>query len=112
MTSVYFQCMNVLRIDVVTYSRYRSQFDEVFSGLVQMDGKITGNVAREEMVKSKLTNKELGKIWTLCDLDKDGMFDIDEFALCMHLINVKLDGHDIPGELPPHLIPPSKRKPF
>lgn len=65
--------------------------------------------AKAEMVKSKLPNAALGKIWKLSDLDKDGFLDADEFALAMHLINVKLDGHDIPSELPEHLVPPSKR---
>jgi len=43
-------------------------------------------------------------------VDKDGMMDADEFALAMHLINVKLNGHDLPLELPAHLVPPTKRK--
>ena len=79
-----------------------------------------------EMIKSKLPNNVLGKIWKLSDVDKDGMLDSDEFALAMHLINVKLDGeennqyislkckhhfsgHDLPTELPAHLVPPTKR---
>lgn len=37
------------------------------------------------------------------------MLDSEEFALAMHLINIKLDGHDIPEDLPSHLVPPSKR---
>lgn len=61
------------------------------------------------MVKSKLPNSVLGKIWKLADYDKDGFLDGDEFSLAMHLINVKLDGYDLPTELPEHLIPPSKR---
>ena len=44
------------------------------------------------MIKSKLPNNVLGKIWKLSDVDKDGMLDADEFALAMHLINIKLDG--------------------
>ncbi len=64
------------------------------------------------MVKSKLPNNVLGKVWKLSDVDKDGMLDADEFALAMHLMNVKLDGHDLPAELPPHLMPPSKRGNF
>jgi len=28
------------------------------------------------------------------------MLDSDEFALAMHLINVKLEGYDLPDELP------------
>lgn len=66
--------------------------------------------AKAEMVKSKLPNAVLGKIWKLSDLDKDGFLDADEFALAMHLIHVKLDGHDIPTELPEHLVPPQKRE--
>ena len=82
-----------------------------------------------EMIKSKLPNNVLGKIWKLSDVDKDGLLDADEFALAMHLINIKLDGekkyhyttlgpnitftilagHDLPTELPAHLVPPSKR---
>ncbi|RXG67547.1 Epidermal growth factor receptor substrate 15-like 1 [Armadillidium vulgare] len=72
----------------------------------------TVKAAKAEMVKSKLPNSVLGKVWKLSDIDKDGMLDADEFALAMHLINVKLDGHDIPSDpadLPEHLVPPSKR---
>ena len=63
----------------------------------------------QEMIKSKLPNNVLGKIWKLSDVDKDGMLDADEFCLAMHLMNVKLDGHDLPTDLPAHLVPPSKR---
>ena len=37
------------------------------------------------------------------------MLDRDEFAVAKFLIDQKLQGHDIPEELPQHLIPPSKR---
>ena len=60
-------------------------------------------------MKSKLQNNVLGKIWKLSDVDKDGMLDSDEFALAMHLINIKMEGNDLPQKLPEHLIPPSKR---
>ncbi|CAG5083179.1 Similar to EHD1: EH domain-containing protein 1 (Bos taurus), partial [Cotesia congregata] len=43
------------------------------------------------------------------DVDKDGQLDAEEFALAMHLINVKLDNYDLPTTLPEHLVPPSKR---
>lgn len=62
------------------------------------------------MVKSKLPQSVLSKIWKLSDIDKDGLLDSDEFALAMHLIQVKIDGHDLPTELPAHLIPPSKKQ--
>lgn len=65
--------------------------------------------AKSEMVKSKLPNSVLSKIWKLADVDKDGMLDDEEFALAMHLINIKIDGNDLPTDLPNHLVPPSKR---
>ena len=101
------------------------------------------------MVKSRLPNAVLAKIWRLSDVDQgienkdhwllkvngplkvdywrsmdywrsidhwrsihhwwcffssDGALDIDEFALAMHLIHIKLDNYDLPDELPEHLI--------
>ncbi|KAI5644740.1 cytoskeletal-regulatory complex EF hand domain-containing protein [Phthorimaea operculella] len=84
-------------------------YDKIFQSLNPIDGKVTGAAAKTEMVKSKLPNSVLGKIWKLSDIDKDGFLDEDEFALAMHLIRVKIDGHDLPTELPAHLVPPSKR---
>lgn len=65
--------------------------------------------AKNEMIKSKLPNSVLSKVWKLADVDKDGALDADEFALAMHLINIKIDGNELPAVLPAHLVPPSKR---
>uniref|UniRef100_A0A8C6XD29 EH domain containing 3 n=1 Tax=Naja naja TaxID=35670 RepID=A0A8C6XD29_NAJNA len=99
-------------IDDATWvvARDKPMYDEIFYTLSPVDGKITGANAKKEMVRSKLPNTVLGKIWKLSDIDKDGMLDDEEFALANHLIKVKLEGHELPSELPPHLIPPSKRK--
>ncbi|XP_029087632.1 EH domain-containing protein 3 [Monodon monoceros] len=91
-------------------ARDKPMYDEIFYTLSPVDGKITGANAKKEMVRSKLPNSVLGKIWKLADIDKDGMLDDEEFALANHLIKVKLEGHELPNELPAHLIPPSKRK--
>lgn len=90
-------------------NRERPTYDKVFESLEPSGGKISGQTAKAEMVKSKLPNTVLGKIWKLADIDRDGYLDKDEFALAMHLIHVKLDGNDLPTELPDHLYPPSKR---
>lgn len=92
---------------VVAKERYK--YDSLFDSLNPIDGKVTGASAKGEMIKSKLPNNVLGKIWKLSDVDRDGMLDSDEFALAMHLMNIKLDGNDLPAELPTHLVPPSKR---
>ncbi|XP_021963943.1 EH domain-containing protein 3 [Folsomia candida] len=92
---------------IVAKEKYK--YDEIFESLKNSEDKVAGATAKAEMVKSKLPNTVLAKVWKLADVDKDGMLDDDEFALAMHLINIKLDGHDLPDELPSHLIPPSKR---
>nr|XP_033808879.1 EH domain-containing protein 4 [Geotrypetes seraphini] len=87
-------------------------YDELFYTLSPINGKISGANAKKEMVTSKLPNSVLGKIWKLSDYDKDGMLDEEEFALAKHLIKIKLEGYELPNELPPHLIPPSQKKSF
>jgi GTPase SAR1 family protein len=87
----------------------KPKYDEIFNTLEQEKGKVTGRAAKEEMMKSHLPNKVLGKVWKLADTDNDGMLDSEEFALAMHLIKIKVEGHDIPDVLPRHLLPPSKR---
>jgi len=91
-------------------SKERRKWDEIFLSLGPSKGKITGSVAKKEMIKSRLPNPVLAKVWRLADVDGDGALDSDEFALAMHLINVKLDGFDLPEDLPGHLIPPSKKR--
>ena len=90
-------------------NRARDKSDATFLKLNPVNNKITGAVAKSEMVKSKLPNLVLGKIWKLADYDKDGMLDKDEWALAEYLIQIKLDGNEIPNVLPDHLIPPKKR---
>lgn len=87
----------------------RYKFDNTFESLGPVNGKISGAVAKSEMMKSHLPNSVLGKVWKLADVDKDGMLDVDEFALAMYLINLKLDNVELPAELPPHLLPPGRR---
>uniref|UniRef100_A0A914Z6M3 Uncharacterized protein n=1 Tax=Panagrolaimus superbus TaxID=310955 RepID=A0A914Z6M3_9BILA len=90
-------------------SRERLKYDEEFDSLNLVDGKVNGRTAKEHMLKSKLPNPVLGKIWKLADVDKDGFLDADEFALANYLINLKLEGHELPNELPKHLVPPGKK---
>lgn len=89
--------------------RDKPTYDEIFYTLSPINGKVSGAAAKKEMVKSKLPNTVLGKIWKLADVDKDGLLDDEEFALANHLIKIKLEGHELPPDLPSHLVPPSKR---
>ncbi|CAG2115448.1 unnamed protein product, partial [Medioppia subpectinata] len=87
----------------------RHTYDKVFATLSPVNGKISSVRVKAEMIKSKLPNSTLNKIYRLSDVDRDGLLDADEYALAMHLMAIKLDGHDLPLALPPHLVPPSKR---
>ncbi|KAM8833401.1 EH domain-containing protein 4 [Synchiropus picturatus] len=90
--------------------RDKHRYDEIFYTLMPINGKITGVNAKKEMMTSRLPNTVLGKIWKLADRDNDGMLDDEEFALAQHLIKIKLEGYELPAELPPHLVPPAHRK--
>uniref|UniRef100_A0A8C6MFY9 EH-domain containing 4 n=1 Tax=Nothobranchius furzeri TaxID=105023 RepID=A0A8C6MFY9_NOTFU len=92
-------------------ARDKHRYDEIFYTLMPVNGKITGVNAKKEMMNSRLPNTVLGKIWKLADCDHDGMLDDEEFALAQHLIKIKLEGYELPVELPDHLIPPSHQTP-
>ena len=86
------------------------KYDTLFHQLgPNPQGKLSGTQVRQELLKSKLPNSVLRRIWNLSDIDHDGMLDGDEFAVCMFLVDLKLSGSDVPEELPLHLVPPSKR---
>lgn len=87
----------------------KPKYDEIFYNLAPNEGKLSGTKAKDWMVSTRLPNSVLGRIWKLSDVDRDGMLDDEEFALAIHLIEAKLEGHGLPGELPAHLVPPLKR---
>lgn len=89
--------------------KHKEAYDKIFSQMLPTNGKITGASAKVQMLKSKLPNSVLGKIWNLSDIDHDGMLDQDEWALVNFLIKICLDGYPLPNTLPAHLVPPSKR---
>ncbi|XP_066065336.1 EH domain-containing protein 2-like isoform X2 [Chamaea fasciata] len=88
----------------------KAKYDEIFYGLAPDGGKLSGRRARGWMVASNLPSSVLGRIWQLSDVDRDGMLDHEEFALAGHLIGAKLEGRGLPADLPPRLVPPSKRR--
>lgn len=89
--------------------KYKPKYDEIFYNLSPSEGKLSGTKVREWMTTTLLPNSVLAHIWRLSDVDGDGMLDNEEFALAVHLIEGKLEGHWLPRELPSHLVPPSKR---
>ena len=72
-------------------------------------GYVTGQQAIEIFGQSGLDKVDLERVWTLSDPHNKGRLNLDEFAVCMHLIYRKLNGYPIPARLPPELTPPSQR---
>ncbi|ORY82532.1 hypothetical protein BCR37DRAFT_379527 [Protomyces lactucae-debilis] len=72
-------------------------------------GFVEGPVAIEIFGQSGLPRSDLELIWALADADDKGKLNADEFAVALHLIYRKLNGYEIPMQLPPELVPPSTR---
>ncbi|KAG0361188.1 cytoskeletal-regulatory complex EF hand-domain-containing protein [Gamsiella multidivaricata] len=88
----------------------RQKYAEIFTSLNPTNGYITGVQARQIFMNSGLHVVKLGQIWDICDIDKDGNMDFDEFCLALRFVYASINGEisDIPASLPPHMIPPSK----
>lgn len=84
--------------------------DQYFDGLDQdRKGILEGQAAVPFFMQSGLNEMTLAHIWDLSDITQSGSLTRDEFAVAMHLINVKLTGGEVPQELPQNLIPPALR---
>ncbi|EKX32010.1 hypothetical protein GUITHDRAFT_58399, partial [Guillardia theta CCMP2712] len=68
------------------------------------DGFISGQQARPILAESGLPVQELRRIWDLSDLTKDGMLDAREFAVAMHLIEIRKKDGVLPTSLPQQLL--------
>ncbi|CAJ0581738.1 unnamed protein product, partial [Mesorhabditis spiculigera] len=73
------------------------------------DGLVSGGDVMGEFLRSGLSQPTLAHIWTLADTHANGTLNPEQFALAMHLVSMARSGHDLPPQLPPHLIPPSMR---
>ncbi|KAJ1667111.1 endocytosis defective- protein [Coemansia sp. RSA 1813] len=102
--------MNSLTIS----SDERQQYQQHFLNANPIDGKLPGSIARANLLQSGLTSQQLGDIWELADIDKDGALDFDEYCIALKLV-FSLLHHVIPAippVLPPGLIPETKYKYF
>ncbi|KAI0085435.1 hypothetical protein BDY19DRAFT_447463 [Irpex rosettiformis] len=70
-------------------------------------GYLEGDAAVAFMSKSKLATEDLGRIWDLADINRNGRLTKEEFAVAMYLIRGKLAGGEIPELLPASLMPPA-----
>ncbi|KAI9013888.1 cytoskeletal-regulatory complex EF hand-domain-containing protein [Phycomyces nitens] len=86
----------------------KTKYAEIFQARGQVNGYMSGSIARDVLLSSSLPPDRLEKIWDLSDIDKDGSLDFEEFCIAMHLTFECINGADTPTSLPPTLIPQSK----
>ncbi|CAM9451987.1 unnamed protein product [Chrysoparadoxa australica] len=72
-------------------------------------GKLSAQSARVPLMNSGLPNDSLRIVWDLSDMDSDGMLDLEEFTVAMHLCSLAKGGAPLPEQLPQEVIPMSKR---
>ena len=93
---------------------HRQRYGQIFN-VLHTQRELAG-VTREKgfsvLKKSGLQDAVLERVWTLADVDGDGVLDHEEFVLAMHLTNAKVKMQvELPERLPAELIPPGKQLP-
>ncbi|VDL77075.1 unnamed protein product [Nippostrongylus brasiliensis] len=73
------------------------------------DGLVNGNDVKHVLLGSGLPQMELAHIWALCDINRTGKLNQEQFALIVHLVNMRKRGEELPPTLPQFLVPPSLR---
>ncbi|CAN7984735.1 unnamed protein product, partial [Ixodes pacificus] len=84
----------------------RAKFDAQFLQMQPVGGLITGEQAKKLFLQSGLPPAVLAKVWSLADMDADGKINRHEFAVALHLIQMKLKGLELPAMLPSSLRSP------
>lgn len=82
----------------------KQHYKRVFASIdTDNDGFLSGAQAREVFTKSNLAVQDLGLIWGLADVNKDGRLDFPEFAIAFFLIQWRLASKEIPSAIPASL---------
>lgn len=69
------------------------------------DRMLAGQSVKSFFEKSKLSQNDLMKIWSLADLDSDGHLTLIEFCIAFHLVVMRRNEVPLPEELPQSLSP-------
>ncbi|KAF2405158.1 hypothetical protein EJ06DRAFT_502142 [Trichodelitschia bisporula] len=88
-----------IRLSFIT-AQDQAKFEQLFKSAVGGGSALSGEQARDLLMRSKLPGSDLSHIWTLADTTKSGQLMFPEFALAMYLCNLRLNGKDLPQSLP------------
>ncbi|KAH9906188.1 hypothetical protein F4778DRAFT_769358 [Xylariomycetidae sp. FL2044] len=92
-----------IRLSFITASD-QSKFETLFKSAVgEENTTMSGEKARDLLLRSRLDGDSLSHIWTLADTTRSGELHFPEFALAMYLCNLKMVGKPLPGSLPDNI---------
>ncbi|CRK41052.1 hypothetical protein BN1708_016854, partial [Verticillium longisporum] len=88
-----------VRLSFIT-AQDQAKFETLFTSAVGDDSTtMSGDKARDLLMRSRLDGDSLSHIWTLSDTTRSGQLHFPEFALAMYLCNLKLTGQSLPSSL-------------
>ncbi|KAL9091640.1 MAG: hypothetical protein Q9165_004716 [Trypethelium subeluteriae] len=88
-----------IRLSFIT-AQDQAKFEQLFKSAVGNGQALSGDQAKDLLLRSKLSGDDLSHVWTLSDTTKSGQLLFPEFALAMYLCNLKLTGKQLPSSLP------------
>lgn len=92
-----------IRLSFIT-AQDQSKFETLFRSAVgESSATMSGEKARDLLMRSKLDGDSLSHIWTLADTTRAGQLYFPEFALAMYLCNVKMTNKPLPSSLPENI---------
>jgi len=83
--------------------------EDRWNALSPDNASLGGAQLKEPLLETGAPGGHLKKIWALCDIERSGKLDREEFVLAMWLGEQAKNGTAPPDTLPDSLIPPSKR---
>ena len=78
----------------------QAKYEAIFHSLGPIAGKLTGEKVRPVLLNSNLSQTQLARIWEMADMDRDGMLDLHEMCVAMHLVYKCIETHTLPDRLP------------
>ncbi|CAK7221123.1 actin organization and endocytosis protein [Sporothrix curviconia] len=92
-----------IRLSFIT-AQDQAKFETLFKSAVgDSQTTMSGEKARDLLLRSRLDGDSLSQIWTLADTTRSGQLHFPEFALAMYLCNLKLTGKSLPSTLPTNI---------
>ncbi|KZT74249.1 hypothetical protein DAEQUDRAFT_807913 [Daedalea quercina L-15889] len=92
----------------------KAKFTKIFYANTPRNGVLTGAQARDLLLKSKLPQETLLRIWDLADVSRRGVLDQGDFTIAMYLVQARMSGllKSLPSSLPAALYAQAGSKPL